>query len=121
LRNFRQKLSLNLSNLIGIKSQVFVTRIFAWLFICFAVSGILYELWNSFNTGSWKIFALGEIWFKLDVSSLNSLQSGIQRHLFPWLWEPFITTILLCPSWLVFGVPGALLILFAGKGKKSQN
>ncbi len=100
---------------------MFFTRFFAWLFIIFAVSGIVYELWNTLNTGSWKIFALGEIWFKLDVSSLNSLQAGIQRHLFPWLWEPFITTILLCPSWLVFGVPGALLFLIAGTDKKSQK
>ena len=100
---------------------MFFTRFFAWLFIIFAVSGIVYELWNTLNTGSWKIFALGEIWFKLDVSSLNSLQAGIQRHLFPWLWEPFITTILLCPSWLIFGVPGALLFLIADTDKKSQK
>jgi hypothetical protein len=64
--------------------------------------------------------ALGEMWFKLHPHSLNTAQAGIQRHVAPWLWEPMITTILLRPGSLVFGIPGVLASIFCRKRRRHR-
>ena len=83
-------------------------RIIAWIFVLAALLIGSYEVMELLKTGTWRLTALGEVWFKLHTASLNGAQAGIQRYVAPWLWEPVITTILLWPGWLVFGVPGVL-------------
>jgi hypothetical protein len=68
----------------------------------------------------WRMIALGEMWFKIHPSSLNGAQAGIQRYVAPWLWEPVITTLLLWPGYLVFGIPGVLGTIFCRK-RQSQR
>ncbi|MEQ9642017.1 MAG: hypothetical protein RIM84_18485 [Alphaproteobacteria bacterium] len=50
----------------------------------------------------------GELWFRLDVESLNLVQAVTQRYLAPWLWDPAIVTLLQWPAWLVASIPAAL-------------
>jgi hypothetical protein len=89
-----------------------VCRIFGWIFVLLALGAIAYEVMAAMNSeGGWRMIALGEMWFKLHPPSLNAAQAGIQRYVAPWLWEPGITTILLWPGWLVFGVPGVLAVI----------
>lgn len=77
-----------------------------------------YEVMELLKTGTWRLTALGEVWFKLHTASLNGAQAGIQRYVAPWLWEPVITTILLWPGWLVFGVPGVLGLSLCRRRKR---
>jgi hypothetical protein len=95
-----------------------VCRIIGWIFILAALAIGAYEVIELLKTGSWRLTALGEVWFKLHRASLNGAQAGIQRYVAPWLWEPVITTILLWPGWLVFGVPGGLLVLVCRRRKR---
>jgi len=54
---------------------------------------------------------LGELLYEVDPEGLNLAQAVIQRYVFAFLWDPVITSILLTPVWIVFGV---LALLFAG-------
>ncbi len=97
-----------------------VCRIFGWILVLAALGAIAYEVMAAVNAGSWRMIALGEMWFKLHTASLNISQAAIQRHVAPWLWEPVITTILLWPGWAVFGVPGVLASVFCRKRRRHR-
>ena len=97
-----------------------ICRILGYLLAIIAVAAAGYEAWQSVGNGSWKIIALGELWFTLDAQSLSVSQAGIQRYVAPWLWEPVITTILLWPGWAVFGGP-AVLLMWVGRKRKKRG
>ena len=61
------------------------------------------------DAGAWRVLALGEIWYEIDAASLNFAQAVVQRYLWPFLWEPVITSVLLLPGWAAFGAPGLVL------------
>jgi len=87
-----------------------VCRLIGWVFVLAALSALAYEIMEAVASGSWRMIALGELWFELHAASLNAAQAGIQRYIAPWLWEPVIATVLLWPGWAVFGVPGLLMV-----------
>ena len=96
-----------------------VCRILGWILVLLALGAAAYEIMVAINgPGGWRMIALGELWFKLHPHSLNAFQAGIQRYLTPWLWEPVITTILLWPGWLVFGVPGLLAVILCRRRRR---
>jgi len=57
----------------------------------------------------WVTTPLGEHWFTLHASSLNTAQAAIERYVYPFLWDPLILSLLQLPTWIVFGVLGLLL------------
>jgi hypothetical protein len=61
--------------------------------------------------GPW--IALGQLWYRLDVASLNLVQAVVQRSIDPRLWDPVIVAILLQPAFVVLSLPGALLLILA--------
>ncbi|TNE42024.1 MAG: hypothetical protein EP348_00405 [Alphaproteobacteria bacterium] len=73
------------------------------------------------NTESWQPIPLGQLWYNLDAQGLNLVQAIIQRYLFPGLWDPTITTVLLWPAWLDFLVPGILLSIIFFKRRKPRE
>ena len=85
-----------------------------------ALGAAAYEVMSALSQGGWRMIALGEMWFKLHPHSLNTAQAAIQRHVAPWLWQPVITTILLWPGWLVFGVPGLVLLVTCRKRRRHR-
>lgn len=84
-------------------------RVIGWLLVGAALVCAGAEILASLQAGQWTRLAAGEVWFRLDSSSLNLSQAVIQRYVAPWLWDPAIVTMLLAPAWLVLGLPGALL------------
>lgn len=59
---------------------------------------------------------LSDTWNAVHSSSLQLLQPAIERHA-AWLWDPVVVSVLAAPTWLVFGVLGALIILLGRKKK----
>ena len=57
---------------------------------------------------------LGLAWFSLSPASLMQTQEFVQRriesYIGHWLWDPLIQWILMAPTWIVFGIVGALFI-----------
>lgn len=98
-----------------------VCRIIGWVFVLLALGAVAYEIIEAVDAGKWRMIALGEIWFKLDASSLNGAQAVIQRYVAPWLWEPVITTILRWSAWFTFGAPGLVLLVLFRKRSRHQR
>ena len=78
------------------------------------------EAMAALDSGIWRVRVLGEIWFAIDVGSLNLAQAVIQRYLWPFLWEPVITSVLLLPGWAVFGAPG-LVLAWTGRTRRRRR
>lgn len=87
-----------------------VGRILGWLLIGAALAVLVAEIVAWIEVGAYRPIAAGELWFDLHAASLNGVQAGIQRYLFPALWDPIVVTILLLPAWTVLGLPGLALL-----------
>lgn len=88
-----------------------VLRILGWLLVLAALVMIGRAVFAWSVTGEWTMIPAGQLWFELHRESLLLLQPAIERHVWPPLWDPGITTILQWPAWAVFGVPGVILLL----------
>ncbi len=84
-------------------------RLIGWLLVIAAIIAAGFEIAGVIGGEGWRPVVLGDLWYEVHRASLNAAQAGIQRYVAPWLWEPVITTVLLWPVWLGFGVPGLVL------------
>ncbi|MCI0366298.1 MAG: hypothetical protein L0219_20745 [Phycisphaerales bacterium] len=85
--------------------------ILGWVLLFGGVAFLLSELAVAYMTGSYRMISAGEIWFDLDVASLNLAQAIIQRYIHPILWDPIIAGVLRWPVWSLLGGLGAFLVL----------
>ncbi|MAG96140.1 MAG: hypothetical protein CMM08_05575 [Rhodospirillaceae bacterium] len=90
---------------------VVVGRAAGWLLAGLALLALGAELVASLEAGAYRGLALGELWYALDVSSLNLIQAVVQRHLWPLLWDPMLVTVLRWPAWISFGLVALALVL----------
>ena len=98
-----------------------VGRIFAWIFLALALMALGAEVVRSLEAGSWEIMALGPLWFSIDPASLNVTQAVIQRYLLPEIWDPGIIAVLTWPTWVVFAIPGAILLLIFRRRRERKR
>jgi hypothetical protein len=61
---------------------------------------------------------LNETWTAIHVSSLQQVQSILQRNIPPWLWDPVAVSVLNAPTFVVLGVMGAILVLLGRRKKR---
>ena len=55
--------------------------------------------------------SLGAVVYALDPPLLNTMQSGVQRNLSPWLWDDVMLPLLEQPSWLLPALLGGALLM----------
>ena len=91
------------------------------VFLGLALTAFIYELLIALNSGSYRVIAAGELWFRLNPSSLNLAQAVTQRYLHPDLWNPMIISILQWPAWSILGAPGALLAILFGPWNRKKG
>jgi hypothetical protein len=91
-----------------------------WALVAIALIDFGYEMVLAATTGGWRIVPAGELWFKIDVGSLNLMQAVIQRYIWPTLWDPIIVTVLQWPPWSIFGAPGAVLVALFWKRRPAD-
>jgi len=87
-----------------------VGRVIGWILIIAALAAFAYGASGLARGEGFTMHAAGELWYRLHPDTLNMLQAGIQRNVWPYLWDPLIVTVLLWPALLVLGVPGLLLV-----------
>lgn len=87
-------------------------RLLGWIVMGAALAILAIDAW-AWLGGARKLTAAGALWHRLDEGSLEVAQSVTQRYLFPWLWDPIMTWVLLQPAAAVLGVLGFLIALFA--------
>jgi len=100
---------------------VIVGRLIGWLFILGALFLLGAEAVASLQAGAYQGLALGQVWFTLDVASLNLAQAVIQRYLHPALWDPVMIELLTWPGWLLLGPPGLVLVLAFRRRRKRRQ
>lgn len=101
-----------------------LAHIVGWTLLIVALVIAIRDGFSSFEQKSLVIRPLGQLWFEIDASSLNTLQAGIERNLTPVLWDPVIITILQVPAVAVFGVLGIVFLLLSrvsGRGRPLLN
>lgn len=64
--------------------------------------------------------AASDQWRAVSPSSYAAFQTGINKRLGEWAWEPMMTTILSMPGYLLFGVL-ALVCGLAGRRRRVVN
>jgi hypothetical protein len=88
-----------------------IAHIGGWLLIAVAIAALGQELGLALERGAYQPIAAGELWYRLDVTSLNLVQAIVQRYLHPALWDPVIAGLLQWPAWSLLGAPGAALLV----------
>jgi len=96
-----------------------IARILGWILVAAAllVAGLALALWLGNQNFS---LVAGQIWYQLDQGSLNFIQTLLQRHLHPALWDYVLLPLLQRPAYeaipiaflspLLLGL--ALLVIF---------
>src|ERR1700681_2216465 len=72
---------------------------------------------KTLDSATVHITKLGDAWYAIHSTSLQLLQPAIERHVAVWLWDPVALSVLTAPTWLVFAVLGAVLMLLGRKKK----
>lgn len=89
-----------------------VTLALGWVLLLLALADLGYELYRAAaSDDGYRMISAAELWFTLDVASLNLVQAVIQRFIHPYLWQPMLTGLLSWPVWSLFGAPGLLLVI----------
>jgi hypothetical protein len=92
-------------------------RLLGVIFLAAGFILLMYDGAKSIADSRLYIYKLGQLWTDIHVASLQSAQAKVQASLPAMAWDPVITTILDQPSWLIFGLVGAVLILLGRKRK----
>jgi hypothetical protein len=94
-----------------------IAHVAGWMLLGAAIAALGTELGLASERGVYRPVAAGELWYSLDVSSLNLVQAITQRYLHPALWDPVLAAVLQWPAWSLLGGPGAALaIAFPWRG-----
>jgi hypothetical protein len=92
----------------------FILRALGWWLLAAGFVFFVYDGTKSIAGDHWYITTLRDVWNTLGA---GSLQSTIQQHVPDWLWDPVIQSVLTAPTWVVFAVLGAILMLLGRKKK----
>ena len=98
-----------------------VSRAVGWLLILAALAAAVRDALAWLDTGAWASVLFGQVWFDLHKDSLLLLQPALERHVSPFLWDPVMTTILEAPAWVVFGLPGIVLLVLGSLRRRSRT
>lgn len=96
-----------------------ILRLLALFALAMALITAVLDITRSIADSTLIMTPLGVDWLSFSPSTLQAAQPVIQNYVHPLLWDPVIQTILLSPSWFVFGVLWLLLSLL-GREKKSR-
>ncbi|NIY75829.1 hypothetical protein HED22_09250 [Thalassospira sp. HF15] len=95
-------------------------RALGWLLLFASIAVLVDDSITALQTGSFRLVAAGELWYRLDTGSLNLLQSVIQRYISVWAWDTIFVPVLLAPALVVLFVPAAILLLLTRKRKRQR-
>lgn len=100
-----------------------VGRILGWLAIVVAVATAVLMIAARF-AGQGPGQPLGQLWFTVDVGSLNLLQAVVERELWPPLWDYIVFPVLRLPAIVValaaVAVGALLLFVTRRRGNKRR-
>lgn len=97
-----------------------IFRILGRLFFLAGIAALGWDLWRWLVDGeTFRLMAVGELWFNIDSASLNGAQAAIQRYLWPVLWDPIIVTVLVWPAAITFAGFGLILMILFRRRRRT--
>ena len=85
-------------------------RTLGWLLLLAAFAIMGRELYLLATSGKMKLLSWGEFWYSLHPASLNLYQAVVERYVSQQFWDSVLAPLLLWDAFLVFAVPGAVLV-----------
>jgi hypothetical protein len=85
------------------------------ILLALGVAILCYDLVQWGLSGAFEFIDVGLLWFSVHPGSLQLAEPAIARHIHPFLWHPVMSSILLVPAFVVFGVPGVILLYLTRK------
>ena len=98
-----------------------VACIFGWFFTLAALAVALWEILDRDPDKGFQFRPAGELWYRIDVASLNLVQAVIERYVWPPLWDPVLSSLLLLPAIVVPAVPGLVLVVLCHARAKRRR
>ncbi len=95
-------------------------RALGWVLLFASIAVLVDSSITALQTGSFRLVAAGELWYRLDAGSLNYLQYVVQTYISVWAWDNLFVPVLLAPALVVLFVPALLLLLLARKRKRQR-
>ncbi|RCK27852.1 hypothetical protein TH8_00175 [Thalassospira profundimaris] len=99
---------------------MWVLRALGWILLFASIAVLVDDSITALQTGSFRLVAAGELWYRLDAGSLNLLQSFIQRYVSSWAWGTLFVPVLLAPALVVLLVPSLVLLVLTRKRKRQR-
>jgi hypothetical protein len=95
-------------------------RALGWLFFAMAVAVAVRDALAWWTDRAFHLAGLGELWSQLDVASLSSAQTAIQRHLSVSLWVWIVRPVLAVPALVGFLAAGLFLMWLGRRRSVSE-
>ena len=100
--------------------RVWALRFFASVLLLIAVIAAVADGTRTMAAERLVVTSAGEQWGKIAPNSLRSAQTYVQRTTHPLVWETGVRTLLLLPTWALFGGLGFLLA-YIGRRRRRVN
>lgn len=86
-------------------------RVFGWFSIAWAVAVAIIEGYGWYDKGDWVIVPAKQLWYQIDRSSLNGLESFLESY-FSTAIAIAADWLLSWPAWLVLGIIGIFFLIY---------
>ena len=85
-------------------------RALGWVLLALAVGAVVYDGLTWWSDGAFRLLALGELWSRVDLGSLNAFQKEVSDA----VWQRFLVPLLRVPALPTF-VIGGVIFLWLGR------
>jgi hypothetical protein len=87
-----------------------IGRLLGWTLVLAGIIVAVRDAMEWFKTGIYPLITGGEVWYSINVDSLNLVQAVVQRYLSPEVWDPGIQTVWLWPAAATLAGTGVILL-----------
>ncbi len=99
----------------------FIARFVAVVLLLAALGVLVMDMLASMHQGTLRLASAGEVWAAIHRGSLLLAEPGVDRHVWPGLWQAAILPVLLWPAIAVLGVPAILLLMLSSSHRRRRR
>ena len=81
-------------------------RALGWVLLALAVGAVVYDGLAWWSDGAFRLLALGELWSRIDLASLNALQQDVSDA----VWTSALVPLLKVPALAAFVIVGVIFL-----------
>lgn len=81
-------------------------RALGWILLALAIGAVVFDGLSWWSDGAFRLLALGDLWSRVDLGSLNALQQDVSGA----VWSRLLVPILRVPALAAFVIAGVLFL-----------